>query len=439
MLRPLLSGLLVLSLGCATFSGQRKLSNVEDKTIADESFTIVVLPDTQYYSSRLPEAFMSQTRWITRNAAERKIALVLGVGDIVDNGSSAPQWENAERAVEVLKNGTVPYFLAIGNHDYDGVRRDRQTHRQSANQFNHHFGPDHYLRGRGMGYGGSMEAGKNENFFATTRMGTRDYLLIALEFSPRNTTLEWASNIIQSHPEHEVIVFTHSYMYNDDTRVSKCDQYAKATYRLNEDNDGEEVWHKFVKKHAKIRLVLSGHIPVNGVGRRFDLGEGGNLVHQILSDYQGESHAGGGFLRLMTFVPSRNLIQVTTYSPYMDEHPEHQISPWKRDPDNEFDLEIEAPATGGFNQGKIHGIVKSGESGEHCHGLAGATVHFPGGSVTTDQSGRFNARVSENIDPTTSPYRSIELTIEKKGWRPKSHRATLRDQSISAAEIYLDR
>src|SRR5947209_19228658 len=50
-------------------------------------FTIVVLPDTQNYSQFHPEIFHSQTQWVANNAARQDIKLILGVGDVVNNGS----------------------------------------------------------------------------------------------------------------------------------------------------------------------------------------------------------------------------------------------------------------------------------------------------------------------------------------------------------------
>ena len=86
-------------------------------TPADE-FTIVALPDTQFYSSLNPQIFAAQTQWIANHVQDQNIQLVVGLGDIVDAGGSLTQWQNADAAVRLL-DGKVPYMMAIGNHDYD--------------------------------------------------------------------------------------------------------------------------------------------------------------------------------------------------------------------------------------------------------------------------------------------------------------------------------
>ena len=52
-------------------------------------------------------------------------------------------------------------------------------------------------------------------------------------------------------------------------------------------------------------------------------GKHGNEVHQVQADYWywdiPKIKAGSGFLRIMTFHPNKNSIEVQTYSPVLDE------------------------------------------------------------------------------------------------------------------------
>src|ERR1043165_877327 len=79
-------------------------------TPADE-FTIVALPDTQFYSSLNPQIFAAQTQWIANHVQDQNIKLVIGLGDIVDGGGDLTQWQNADAAVRLL-DGHVPYMMA---------------------------------------------------------------------------------------------------------------------------------------------------------------------------------------------------------------------------------------------------------------------------------------------------------------------------------------
>src|SRR5690349_25140799 len=77
-------------------------------TPADE-FTIVALPDTQFYSSLNPQIFAAQTQWIANHVQDQDIKGVAGLGDIVDGGGDVTQWQNADAAVRLL-DGHVPYL-----------------------------------------------------------------------------------------------------------------------------------------------------------------------------------------------------------------------------------------------------------------------------------------------------------------------------------------
>ena len=49
---------------------------------AVENFTVVVLPDTQYYSS-FPDVFDNQTQWIVDNVQDLNMVFVTHEGDII--------------------------------------------------------------------------------------------------------------------------------------------------------------------------------------------------------------------------------------------------------------------------------------------------------------------------------------------------------------------
>src|SRR5438445_4305640 len=148
-------------------------------TPADE-FTIVALPDTQFYSSTYPQIFAAQTQWIANHVQDQNIKLVVGLGDIVDGGGDVTQWQNADAAVRLL-DGRVSYMMAIGNHDYDQNNPAGRT--ASTKNFNAFFGPGRYAGA--AWYKGSFPAGSNENFYVVVYVKGRNYLIVLLEFAAR--------------------------------------------------------------------------------------------------------------------------------------------------------------------------------------------------------------------------------------------------------------
>src|SRR4051812_17033684 len=134
---------------------------------AGPDFSVIVMPDTQNYSQYYPQIFAAQTQWIVAQRDALNIQLVIGVGDIVNDGSSDAQWQNADAAVKTLDQAGIPYVMAIGNHDYDLQRpQDRK-----ATNFNRYFGPQRYSGAPWYHAENNYPAGSNENFFATLSMG----------------------------------------------------------------------------------------------------------------------------------------------------------------------------------------------------------------------------------------------------------------------------
>ncbi|MGC2694721.1 MAG: carboxypeptidase regulatory-like domain-containing protein [Candidatus Angelobacter sp.] len=359
-------------------------------TPADE-FTIVALPDTQFYSSLNPQIFAAQTQWIANHVQDENIKLVAGLGDIVDGGGMPAQWQNADAAVRLL-DGHVPYMMAIGNHDYDQNNPAGRT--ASTKNFNSFFGPARYAGA--SWYRGSFPAGSNENFYGVINVNGRNYLILVLEFAPRDAALAWADGIVKANQDKDVIVVTHMYTYSDNTRISQCDLNSAASFGVGQDNNGEDMWWKLVRKYPNIHLVLSGHVVQgDGTGRRMDLGANGNLVNQILADYQSDPLGGGGYLRLLRISPSLNRVSVTTYSPYLNSY--------LTDDHNQFVVPYRNPGVSAA-PGTISGKAKTVD----CSPAAGVTVAYGGGSAVTDANGNFSI---------PAPARkSTAISAAKSGW-----------------------
>jgi PKD repeat protein len=363
-----------------------------------DEFTVIALPDTQYYSANYPEIFRSQTEWIADNRDALNIRMVIGLGDIVNNGSSLTEWENADAAIRLLDNAGVPYLLAPGNHDYD----NSSPPTRSATLFNQYFGPARYS-GRPH-YLDSYAEASNENFYGSFEISGKTYLVLLLEFYPRDPVLSWAASILEANPDIPVIVATHSYTYFDDSRVGRCDLSNAEAHGVGSGNDGDEMWEKLLKRHSNVFLVLSGHIGQgDGTGRLAELGINGNLVNQVLSNSQNYPQGGGGYLRILRFRPSLNQIDVKTYSPH--------YGVYKTDAENQFTLQIHklgdasGPAT-------VRGRVRATD----CTALEAATVKVLESTAQTDQSGNYTLATTvgetQTVSAEKSGYQSQNETIE---------------------------
>jgi hypothetical protein len=338
-----------------------------------QNFTIVVLPDTQYYSQSYPATLNAQTQWIANNIATLNIKAVVGVGDIVNAGGVVSQWTTADKAFKAIE-GQVPYFLPLGNHDY--ANNDPQNRAASLGLFNQYFGPSRYAPSY-SGYGGNYPAGSNENFYGSVTINGKQYLFLMLELYPRMSSLQWAAGIIRANPNAEVILSTHGFGYNDNTRMSLCSQYSAEYYNVGADNDGDELWVNLASQFPNVSMVLSGHISGTTIftGRQTEPGFNGNIVNELMADYQNAANGGNGYLRILTFQPDQNQIVVSTYSP--------TLNAYLTDSGNSFTVPWHATSTSGL--GTIKGRLKN----TACTAISGAKVSYAGGSTTTDNSGNF--------------------------------------------------
>ena len=275
-----------------------------------EPFTIVVLPDTQFYSEKYPEIFQAQTEWIRERCEADNIKFVMHLGDITQH-NSPDQWESSQSAMRVL-DGHVPYSLCVGNHDMGpgGSTGDRSS------LFDKYFSTSHY-ESRSW-YGGHMGQ-TNRAHYCLFEAAGMDFMVISIEYGPTDDILDWANDIIGQHADRRVIVLTHAYMFSDNTRLSRTDRSNPHLETFGPTNDGDDMWEKFVRKHRNIFLVVSGHIDCDHYSYLTSTGDQGNQVHQLLTNYQHMERGGNGYLVLMRFAPRENKIHLRTYSPVLGE------------------------------------------------------------------------------------------------------------------------
>lgn len=308
------------SLGCSAVAGR--------SFEVDDVYSFVVLPDTQYYASSWPEVFAAQTQWIVENRDVKRIAFVLHTGDIVDR-DVPEQWSAAADAMHVL-DGRVPYVITSGNHDYGSIA-DRMG------MGNTYFPPSKFAEQ--PWFGGTFEPDHIENSFSVLDVPGGRWLVIALEFGPRDEVLEWANVVLRAYADTPAIVVTHAYLYRDGTRYDHAgapDQaynphhYVMMGQPDTTINDGAEMWTKLIEPNPNVRFVFSGH-DVNGEGtppgtaaRLVSTRADGTVVHEILANYEtcvfapcAEVHGGGGYLRLVR-VRKDDVVELETYSPYRD-------------------------------------------------------------------------------------------------------------------------
>ncbi len=289
-------------------------------------FTVIVLPDTQYYAQTYPEIFYAQTDWIVANRKELNIAFVTHVGDVVQLGASEFEWLVADEAMARLEDPVtteladgIPYGISVGNHDQyiNNLAGSPGNEGATTVNFNEFFGVSRFA---GRSYYGGHHLDNNDNSYQLFSASGMDFLVIHNEFddtfqSLLDGALAWTDNVLKAYPDRRAILSSHSLLCT----ATHCPQSLTAEFS----NQGEASYAA-LKGNPNLFLMLCGHAGDSSFQpRRSDAFEG-RTIHTALSNYQrGEScpfRCGNGFLRILTFAPADDEIRVRTYSPWLDEY-----------------------------------------------------------------------------------------------------------------------
>lgn len=296
--------------------------HVRELTEADD-FTVVVLPDTQYYTVQgngYEHHFYDQTRWIGENREAYRIVAVIHNGDVVDHGDRFPyEWTIADRAMTTIEEvlpglpDGMPYAIDVGNHD--------QTPNGTAgntDSFNANFG---VARFAGRAYYGGHYGSTNDESWVTFSAGGLDFVVVSLQYDTTQdpAVTAWARRIFESHPNAFGILNSHYIL----------------TSGGNFGAQGQAIYDS-LRDVQSLQLMTCGHVAAES--RRVDTFEG-HTIHSMLADYQGRAEGGFGWLRIWEFSPANDELTVRTYSPSRDE--------WETDGGSEFTLNVDLAGAGG--------------------------------------------------------------------------------------------
>jgi hypothetical protein len=292
---------------------------IERDLAPEGTVTLAVLPDTQYYSTCRYPHLRNQSEWLARERERRHLVAALTLGDLTDHNTD-DEWSFFKESIQPL-GPDFPLLLTTGNHDTG--TQGAADHRESA--LSRYF--DEAFASRGNHLRAVKTPGAIENAFYSIDLGKVRLGVLMLEWSPRQSTVEWANDVLARFPDHRVVVATHAYLYDDGTRYDfarrqreqRWSPFEYGTALGNEaadpSYDGEMLWNALVRRHPGVFLVVSGHVLGQGAGHLTSRGDAGNAVHQILVNYQMLDEGGLGYLRMIEIHPDGQTLHLKTYSP----------------------------------------------------------------------------------------------------------------------------
>ena len=303
----------------------------------DDFFSIILLPDTQNYSSHFPEIFYKQMDWVKENKDPLNIQYVVQLGDLTNNNKEYA-WKVASLSFKILEDAGIPYSIVYGDNDmknpdknyYDGIRHTKLL--------NEYFPVSRFNKPGSWWKGGFFDPEKIDNYYCLFNYKDYGYLIMNLEIAPRSVVLNWADSVISNNPDRKVMVVTHDYLDKNGNRLNDLNTFALAGKDKNgklKGNNAEAIFKKLVKKNSNIILVLCGHkqgeFEKEVKIKSADNSEKTRKVFEILSDYSDErlkgsdERTGKGLLRVLKIYPARNEITITTVSALTGKSKENEV------------------------------------------------------------------------------------------------------------------
>jgi hypothetical protein len=285
---------LLLSLGCPP-------AEVQDSSPPESAapFTLIVIPDTQYYTLAYPERLDEMMAWVAATVDEHDTAFLLHEGDVTHENSEE-EWSNARRSFDLIE-GVLPYAVCVGNHD----EIDDEEHAWFDRTFPLEAVADEPW------FGGTYRSDSLDSAWYTFEAGGTAWLVLTLTYGPDDTELAWADQVLGEHPDHRVLLLTHAYLGPDGSLTTP----------------GIRIWNA-LQHHPNLSFTFNGHYIDGEAAYRASQAEAGNTVHQLFFNVQDRVFGGQGLLRVMRFDPGAGTVDVKTYSPWLDwyeEGEEHQF------------------------------------------------------------------------------------------------------------------
>jgi hypothetical protein len=294
---------------CYSSSGWTPQATLPGNT-APDVIRIVSIPDIhlEMQATGQPGTWKAQAKWIANNQATYNLQAVLFVGDVQistsgqdDLSTDMPTaWNEGFSTIDGMN---LPYLVAVGNHDYDNIR--------DTTNLDQYIGYSRicqkpwwvgYWDAPGwppvVGEQGTPPAPPTGNPSKSTQairvdVGSRQLLVVALEYFPRQGALDWAGGIISSNPACDVIILTHAYM------IESGDLYDLSNGAPAPDDfytPGATTGTQLVswaQGFPNVHLVLCGHnvpSPITSTtlndAHRVDTAKDGHPILGVYADYQ---------------------------------------------------------------------------------------------------------------------------------------------------------
>ena len=284
----------------------------------------IVIPDTQKYVLKSKNALDQVRRAIHELRRERPCELVIGLGDLVNDGASdMSQVEQGARFVKGLEADGCLYVAVPGNRDYDQVlvKQKKATkvglQSRSLACFNRYLvSASSYLYFDNVQF---FQPGCLENVF----FEYQTYKFLLLEFAPRQAVVAWVQSVLDQDQDQQPLIFiTHNFLDYKGDYANATSHGSSHNYILtHQDADGQQLWQQLLQPLDRRILSFSGHFTRGTMAERFDQTQGGQRAAHIFRNWQTAVDGGGGRFLVVDVAGDLAQASVRSYQPgrgYLD-------------------------------------------------------------------------------------------------------------------------
>ena len=108
------------------------------------------------------------------------------------------------------------------------------------------------------------------------------YLFVTVDFNPTEKVVLWLDRLLEEYSDHLVIIATHSYLEN--SGKLRMTEQGETMFPLGYTAD--RLWDMALKSHKNLLMVICGHIFAINPVYTTQVGDHGNVVHELLVNPQ---------------------------------------------------------------------------------------------------------------------------------------------------------
>ena len=298
----------------STASGGRNIKFKDNKPQDTSTFTLVSVPDTQaeVQSQGAYPRFTNRIQWLISNKDKLNIKYVLQVGDLQDwDDATHSHYERASSGLKLLEQAKVPYALSVGNHDTSAVCAGGSacpgisvpTAFREIPTWDKYYPPSRFpgiktlcdefntYSSRLMAVGPSgtglqtpsyvrdqcNKRNSTSSAYRTFTAGGVKWLMINYEMWPRQVVQEWMKSVIERHPDHNVILFSHMHLNgNSSDLTTDFGGYGSPQ------GSPKAVYDNVISQYSNVKFTFNGH--TGGSGCATFTGKKGNKIYSYLNN-----------------------------------------------------------------------------------------------------------------------------------------------------------